>query len=110
MRRRPVKGADAAKEIIAEIARNHHIRVTAIVGLGRSGAELGARLAVARRLKAAGWSTTEIGWALHRDHSSIVTMLNGGKREPRPPAAPAALAGPVLHPDAVLPPGARNVY
>lgn len=109
MRRRPVQGADDAKAVIEEIARNHRIRITAITGKGRSAAELGARLAVARRLRAAGWSTAAIGWALHRDHSSIVTMLNGGKRQQPPPEDPAEFDG-ILQPDAILPPGSRRLY
>lgn len=55
------------------------VRVKWIKSRSRCPRHVSARRLVAEMLQQDGWSTTEIGLELDRDHSTIVSLLNGGK-------------------------------
>jgi hypothetical protein len=80
----PVDG----NEVLREICAQERLKVADVIGPRKYDHLVEVRLKVARRLREHGWSTPRIGKLLRRDHSTIVSMLNGGKHR-KPMLAPA---------------------
>lgn len=74
-----------ARAIIVEVARSFRVEPAKISSVGRKQALVLARVEVARRLDARGYSTSKIGTILQRDHTTIVYYLGRGKRAQKPP-------------------------
>lgn len=65
----------SGREIVARVAKLHDLSPEDITGPSRQPRCCEARRKVMQELQAKGWSTTQIGHLLNRDHSSIVHGL-----------------------------------
>lgn len=69
------------------IARRHGLTFKGVLARGRGpngAAGMAARVEIAKALDAAGWTSTMIGRALHRDHTTVLLYL--GRLKKRKPA------------------------
>lgn len=78
--REPSFGAAAPKisiasRLIEAVAAEFGLSYGEVIGTGRTRRFVAARAVVARILRDRGWSTTQIGRWLHRDHSTIIHLL-----------------------------------
>jgi hypothetical protein len=99
-----------ARAIINEIASTRGIDPKLIMGRCRKKKVFRARVEVAERLAAIGYSTPRIGRILNHDHSTIVFYLGRGKKKPSTPVwrAPKVRTLLVIKPEA--PPKPRKRY
>lgn len=77
-----------ARRIIHEVAAERGVTPAQIVSRCRRQKVFRARVEVARRLDARGYSTTQIGAALGHDHTTIVYYLGRAKKKPTPEPPP----------------------
>jgi hypothetical protein len=73
-----------ARAIIREVAASHVVTLANLIGRCRSARVVHARVEVAKRLRARGYSTPRIGAMLNKDHTTIVFYLGTGKKKPLP--------------------------
>jgi tRNA nucleotidyltransferase (CCA-adding enzyme) len=73
-----------ARQIIRDVAAEHCVDPMKIAGKCRSAPVVHARIEVAKRLVARGYSTTRTGQILGKDHTTILFYLGNGKRKPAP--------------------------
>ena len=76
---------EQARAIILETAAQHSIDVSNVVRRCRIKAVYRARVEIAKRLSARGYSTSQIGRFLNHDHTTIVFYLGNAKKKPAPP-------------------------
>lgn len=69
-----------ARQIIGEIAALRGVPLPLLTGRCRRYCVVSARIEIALKLNARGYSTTRIGMILQRDHTTIVYYLGRGKR------------------------------
>lgn len=68
-------------ESVRRIAAAHHVTVEEILSRNSTRDVVRARRAVALHMsEGLGWSSTRIGEALDRNHSTVLAMLNGKRR------------------------------
>jgi hypothetical protein len=65
-----------APALIDRVANAFEISHGELIGSGRSRKFIAARAVVARVLRHRGWSTSQIGKVLRRDHSTIIHLLD----------------------------------
>ena len=75
------KWQTVAKSVIAQVSQGHGVKVAEIIGTRRFPRFVDARMAVAVRLRELGWSTPQIGEALHRDHTSVLGLLARARKQ-----------------------------
>ena len=75
----------AARDIIMEIAELRGVDPHLIVSRCRKNKVFRARVEVAKRLDARGYSSPRIGQILNHDHTTIVFYLGRGKKKPSRP-------------------------
>lgn len=68
-----------ANSLIAGTAAHYRVTVGQILSRSRRRILVVARHDIACQLQDAGWFTTDIGAILRRDHSTITSLLKGGK-------------------------------
>ena len=73
-----------ARAIIREVAASRVVTLAKLIGRCRSARVVHARVEVAKRLRARGYSTPRIGAILNKDHTTIVFYLGTGKKKPMP--------------------------
>lgn len=73
-----------ARQIIREVAAECRVEPLKIIGKCRSAPVVHARIEVAKRLVARGYSTPRIGQILGKDHTTILFYLGNGKKKPTP--------------------------
>lgn len=71
----PVRAFHTAEEIIEAVAQAARLDVDTILGLSRGAAIVRARRAAARIMRSRGFSFSEIGHALRRDHTSAIDYI-----------------------------------
>lgn len=70
------------EQILQTVAAENFVSVDDIKRPGRSSERMWLiRAQAARRLRGRHYSTTEIGVRLNRDHSTVISMLGGGKKK-----------------------------
>jgi hypothetical protein len=74
-----------ARQVIFEVAELRGVDPKKIVGQCRHKKVFRARMEVARRLSARGYSTSRIGAILDKNHTTIVFYLGRGKKQPSKP-------------------------
>jgi hypothetical protein len=74
-----------AREIIREVGALRGLNPLAIIGKSRNKRLMFARVEIAKRLVARGYTTTRIGAVLNRDHTTIVFYLERGCKRPSKP-------------------------
>jgi chromosomal replication initiation ATPase DnaA len=80
----------APADVIAEAAKRYGVAPVDVKGPRRFRNLVRARQLVAARLEALGWSLSQIGAELHRDHSTVFWLLRGGRAVPPTDATPGA--------------------
>ena len=70
------------RNIVDEIAEEFGTTPELILGKCRAHLLMQARVEVAKRLDARGWSSKQIGRVLNRDHTTIIFYLGRGKKKP----------------------------
>ena len=77
-RSRPAPVAAARPEdILADVARRHHMTAATLLGPSRARGVAAARKEAYRALRATGMSYPEIGRVMHRDHTSVMHGCKG---------------------------------
>lgn len=74
-------------EVIRTACFANGVRQYDVLGPRRWRKLVAARIQIARDLRAAKLSYPEIGRILHRDHSTVISLVRGGKSKASPPAA-----------------------
>lgn len=74
-----------ARSIVDEVAAHYGLDPGLLISPCRVERVFRARIEVAKRLRAIGYSMPRIGKVLNKDHTSIVYYLGRGKKKPKPP-------------------------
>lgn len=68
--------------LLQDIARRHGVTVEAAIRKGKGNRKrLLVRIEMARALDAEGWTSTQIGRRLHRDHTTVLLYLGRLKKQ-----------------------------